>query len=570
MAFWAELGAGGRAAVLSLLGVAGIGAGYLVLNRGAEAPSPALSEAQPEAPVAPAQPTTPAAAVPETEIASAPEAKPAPALPSFDSWRVEADGSAVVAGQAEPLSTVRVRVDGVAVAEALASSAGQFATLFTLAATDQPSLMSLESELADGRVLVSEATVALEAIPGPPEPEVAIAVPEAAPKPAEGEVPSSLAAEDDVVAALAVTPDPAPVAPVEAAPEATVPVTQAEAAPVAPAAPAEAAPVAPAEAAPMPAEAVPAAPAAILVTEEGARVLQPKVAPDPVVVANVSLDAITYTPAGEVQVGGRGQAGQFVRLYVDNAPLVTALILDEGAWFSTMPEIGPGVYTLRVDQIDAAGTVTSRIETPFLRETREALASVLNAENSATAEAVAVAPEPTAAPVVVEQVVAAPAVPEASAAPEVVAIAEAPVVPAEPLVAPEAVPVASEAAPATVPEPVVGETVIEAPVPVPELVPELVAEPLPEPEPEAAPGAESAATSAAPQALPVTEVTAEAPPAIRPVSITVQPGFTLWGIAEKEFGEGVLYVQVFEANKDKIRDPDLIYPGQVFMVPAGD
>ena len=49
--------------------------------------------------------------------------------------------------------------------------------------------------------------------------------------------------------------------------------------------------------------------------------------------------------------------------------------------------------------------------------------------------------------------------------------------------------------------------------------------------------------------------------------MTVQPGYTLWGIAKSEFGDGVMYVQVFEANKDRIRDPDLIYPGQVFTIP---
>ena len=50
--------------------------------------------------------------------------------------------------------------------------------------------------------------------------------------------------------------------------------------------------------------------------------------------------------------------------------------------------------------------------------------------------------------------------------------------------------------------------------------------------------------------------------------MTVQPGFTLWGIAQERYGDGVMYVQVFEANKDKIKDPNLIYPGQVFSVPA--
>jgi len=28
-------------------------------------------------------------------------------------------------------------------------------------------------------------------------------------------------------------------------------------------------------------------------------------------------------------------------------------------------------------------------------------------------------------------------------------------------------------------------------------------------------------------------------------------------------------VRVFEANRDKIRNPDLIYPGQVFVLPEG-
>jgi nucleoid-associated protein YgaU len=49
--------------------------------------------------------------------------------------------------------------------------------------------------------------------------------------------------------------------------------------------------------------------------------------------------------------------------------------------------------------------------------------------------------------------------------------------------------------------------------------------------------------------------------------ITVQRGFTLWGIAEANFGDGVLYVQIFQENRSAIRDPDLIYPGQIFALP---
>jgi nucleoid-associated protein YgaU len=49
--------------------------------------------------------------------------------------------------------------------------------------------------------------------------------------------------------------------------------------------------------------------------------------------------------------------------------------------------------------------------------------------------------------------------------------------------------------------------------------------------------------------------------------IAVQRGFTLWGIAEANFGSGFLYVQIFQENRDAIRDPDLIYPGQIFALP---
>ncbi|SFU92905.1 Nucleoid-associated protein YgaU, contains BON and LysM domains [Aliiroseovarius crassostreae] len=56
----------------------------------------------------------------------------------------------------------------------------------------------------------------------------------------------------------------------------------------------------------------------------------------------------------------------------------------------------------------------------------------------------------------------------------------------------------------------------------------------------------------------------------RPRLVTVQPGATLWAIARDNLGEGVLYVQVFDANRGKIRNPDLIYPGQVFHVPVAN
>lgn len=50
-------------------------------------------------------------------------------------------------------------------------------------------------------------------------------------------------------------------------------------------------------------------------------------------------------------------------------------------------------------------------------------------------------------------------------------------------------------------------------------------------------------------------------------AVTVQEGATLWAIARERYGDPTLYVRVVEANRDTIRDPDLIYPGQVFALP---
>ena len=50
-------------------------------------------------------------------------------------------------------------------------------------------------------------------------------------------------------------------------------------------------------------------------------------------------------------------------------------------------------------------------------------------------------------------------------------------------------------------------------------------------------------------------------------AVTVQPGNTLWEISRDRYGEGPMYVRIFEANRARIRDPDLIYPGQIFTVP---
>jgi LysM repeat protein len=48
----------------------------------------------------------------------------------------------------------------------------------------------------------------------------------------------------------------------------------------------------------------------------------------------------------------------------------------------------------------------------------------------------------------------------------------------------------------------------------------------------------------------------------------VQPGDTLWAIAKKYYGNGAQYTKIFNANKDKIKNPNLIYPGQKLVIPT--
>ena len=49
--------------------------------------------------------------------------------------------------------------------------------------------------------------------------------------------------------------------------------------------------------------------------------------------------------------------------------------------------------------------------------------------------------------------------------------------------------------------------------------------------------------------------------------IIVQPGNSLWRLARRSYGEGMRYTVIYQANKEQIRNPDLIYPGQRFKLP---
>jgi nucleoid-associated protein YgaU len=56
---------------------------------------------------------------------------------------------------------------------------------------------------------------------------------------------------------------------------------------------------------------------------------------------------------------------------------------------------------------------------------------------------------------------------------------------------------------------------------------------------------------------------------LAPGEVTIIKGNSLWRIARRVYGEGTLYTVIYDANRDHIRDPNLIYPGQVFALPHG-
>ena len=411
-----------------------------------------------------AETATPAnlAEVPAVATEAAPEPAPAAepepvvdiirAAPIFDTVRVEADGTAVIAGQFDGGGAVELRLDGAAIERIEAGADGAFAAFLTIAPSDQPRVLSLVGD-PDGDAIEAAETVIIAPF-GMAEPEVAEGVVEEAPAEAvtAEETAEVAGAEVDTEAAPAqetaepdqdaepVVADAEPVAEEPVAEPAAQEEVQVAAAaePTTATEPANE-PVSEAAAATEPtvepaAEPAPAAAPQLLVADaEGVRVLA-----DGAALEALTLDTITYDDNGEVKLAGRATGEGFVQAYLDGASVGTATIEADRSWQIDLVGVEPGVYTLRLDEVSPQGDVVSRMETPFKRE------------------------------------------------------------------------VATEVA----------------------------------------------ATMA-------DQVTEETRAAVR----TVQPGNTLWAIASDTYGDGIKYVYVYEANRDLIRDPDLIYPGQVFVLP---
>lgn len=338
------------------------------------------------------------------EAAPLAEVAPAPA-PSFDVVRVEPDGTALIAGQGAPNEEISILIDGNELQSARAGADGRFVSFLSLGLSETPQVLTLRGAGTDGSAgTEGEQQVILS------------------PNPAAGGV---MVAGAPALVQPAATPPQSPEQ-LTALPEGETDLPQ----PVAESPEMAAEGTAPAE---------PQTPTVLLADGNDVQVLQQPDAPTGA--EGVELSTIAYDADGAVMLKGRARPGSFVRGYLDGVLKATAEVSSEGSWESRVPGVIPGVYTLRVDEVDSEGAVMSRVETPFER-----------------------------------------------------------------------------AAPAQIAQ---------------------------------------AREDAGQAGSPVSEV-------------TIQPGNTLWAIARENYGDGVLYVRVFEANRELIRDPDLIYPGQVFTIPGAD
>src|SRR5690606_33783095 len=82
---------------------------------------------------------------------------------------------------------------------------------------------------------------------------------------------------------------------------------------------------------------------------------------------------------------------------------------------------------------------------------------------------------------------------------------------------------------------------------------------------EAQAGAQVAVAPAAPAAG---GEAATAPPLQRvDGAVIIRRGDSLWRISRRVYGHGIRYSTIYLANQDQIRNPDRIWPGQVFTVP---
>ncbi|MFY9245457.1 MAG: LysM peptidoglycan-binding domain-containing protein, partial [Roseicyclus sp.] len=286
------------------------------------------------------------------------EAAPAPIAPKLDVVRVDAEGNAVIAGQAAPGATVVLRLDGETLDTVTADSAGNFVAMLAIDPSDLARVLSLEAMGVDGTsvagaesVLIAPFAAQVAQIAGDVAATETVA-PDAQSSQAVTAETTATDPQTSVAATAEVAASADAPAVVETAQTDQVVIAQAEVASAAQTADATDA-------------AAPQAPAVLIAGQDGIRVAQGAEAQAG---ANVQLDAITYDDQGEVTLAGRGPADAELRFTLDDEAVGRATIDAGGQWSIPLSDVPAGTYTLRIEQLGANGGVAATVQTPFLRE----------------------------------------------------------------------------------------------------------------------------------------------------------------------------------------------------------
>ena len=499
--------------------------------------NPAPSEQQASAPSAPAPAATPTAA-PPPPAASAPAAqpKPDPQRPAFDVVRVEPTGDAVIAGRASPRAAVQLRSDGRVVAQVDADESGQFAILPPPFSAGGHRLQ-LAARSGGASEVLSDA-IGID-VPGAAE--------AAAPTPAPAQPPSP--------------PPPAPAKPAAASAPKPIEAERSQAPAPKPAETARSEAPAPPKAAP------PEAPKAK--PPEPAKVATLDAAPANAAPAAVSILSVEATGTGRFEAKGAAEPNAVVRLYLNNAYLADAIVGADGRWSLTVERgMTPGAYSIRADEIDRAnGAVVARAEVSFNYPDRPA-AQVAGAMPM---RALSPTPEQTPTKPTLDQAApsasnaAAPAL-QSAATPQAAPAPQA----AEPIAKNEAPQTSTSTPPAAAAaaseQPKSDGTDMSArnsTAPAPKAANEAAANP--PPASTQTPAAESPVAAAVEPAKPADS----AHPVIPDIRTTkVVRVDNLWNLSKHFYGDGPDYKIIYEANASQIRNPRLIYPDQIFVVPS--
>ena len=471
-------------------------------------PPPAPRAAEAPAPV-PTEQTTQ-----QTTLAAQQTGREPGLPPSFDVVRVEPTGESVIAGRAAPGSTVELIRNGRMHARVASDPSGLFAFV-------PPPLWPGSHEI----VLQS---IAPDGVKAQSRESVTIVVAEKR----DTKPLITLTAPDKPTVILSAPEAPAAVA--EARPAAKPgagPATSAETRGSEPSTPAPAAAAAPETAPPQGTAATPQVPAGQGATASAAR-------------PQIRIGSVEAEEGGRLFVSGKAAPGATVRLYLNEALVAPGGAGPDGkVSFAIGRGVKPGGYRVRLDDVNpVTGEVKSRAEVEFTVPAALLVELPPPVLPYVTHGQPAVGPQTTtaASPSPAGSISASPSAASPSAASSG----------------------SSSTSPATVPAtpglPTPGPTAA-APTP------------LQSAPPMAAPGQRLArvdtpgggAPTPSPRELdPGTIVVPEINTAI------VSRGDTLWRISRRIYGSGVRYTVIYGANQEQIRRPGLIYPGQVFVLPA--